>query len=39
MAGIPMVFYFIAFLLIWKVYELDKAKVEENTAFLKQKQL
>jgi len=39
MAGIPMVFYFLAFLLIWKVYKLDKAKVEENTALLKQKQL
>jgi len=39
MAGIPMIFYFIAFLLIWKVYELDKVKVEENTALLKQKQL
>jgi GPH family glycoside/pentoside/hexuronide:cation symporter len=39
MAGIPMAFYFLAFLLIWKVYKLDKARVAENTEYLKQKQL
>ena len=39
MAGIPMIFYFLAFLLIWKVYELDKAKVAKNSEILKQKQL
>jgi len=39
MAGIPMIFYFLAFLLIWKVYELDKAKVAKNSEVLKQKQL
>ncbi len=39
MAGIPMAFYFLAFLLIWKAYKLDKAKVEENSELLKQKQL
>jgi GPH family glycoside/pentoside/hexuronide:cation symporter len=39
MAGIPMAFYFLAFLLIWKVYKLDKARVSENTEYLKQKQL
>ena len=38
-AGIPMIFYFIAFLLIWKVYDLDKAKVAENAEIIKQKQL
>ncbi len=39
MAGIPMIFYFLAFIIIWKVYKLDKAKVAENTEFLKQKHL
>ncbi len=39
MAGIPMIFYFIAFLLIWRVYKLDKERVAENTDSLKQKQL
>jgi GPH family glycoside/pentoside/hexuronide:cation symporter len=39
MAGIPMAFYFFAFILIWKVYKLDMAQVAENTEFLKQKQL
>jgi len=39
MAGIPMIFYFLAFLLIWKMYKLDKAKVIENSEILKQKQL
>ena len=39
MAGIPMIFYFLAFLLIWKVYKLNKAKVAENTEILNQKQL
>ena len=38
-AGIPMAFYFLAFLLIWKVYKLDVAKVAENTEYLKQKHL
>lgn len=39
MAGIPMIFYFLAFLLIWKFYELDKAKVAKNSEILIQKQL
>jgi len=39
MAGIPMAFYFLAFLLIWRIYKLDMGKVAENTEYLKQKQL
>jgi GPH family glycoside/pentoside/hexuronide:cation symporter len=39
MLGIPMAFYFLGFLLIWKVYNLDKETVLKNTEFLKQKQL
>jgi GPH family glycoside/pentoside/hexuronide:cation symporter len=39
MVGIPMIFYFLGFLLIWKVYKLDKESVLKNTEFLKQKQL
>jgi GPH family glycoside/pentoside/hexuronide:cation symporter len=39
MVGIPMVFYFLGFILIWKVYNLDKETVLKNTEFLKQKHL
>ena len=39
MVGIPMAFYFLGFLLIWKVYKLDKETVLKNTEFLKQKHL
>jgi GPH family glycoside/pentoside/hexuronide:cation symporter len=39
MVGIPMVFYFLGFIIIWKVYNLDKETVLKNTEFLKQKHL
>jgi len=39
MAGIPMMFYFLAFLLIWRIYALNKANVEENTEILKRRNL
>lgn len=39
MAGLPMIFYFIGFLLMWKVYTLDKTCVEKNTELLQQKLL
>jgi len=39
MAGIPMLFYFIGFLLMWRVYSLTKSRVEEHTQLLSQKQL
>ena len=39
MAGIPMAFYFLGFLLIWKVYTLSKSRVAENTELLQQKLL
>jgi len=34
---IPQIFYFIGFLLMWKVYELDMACVAENRELLEQK--
>ncbi|MBD3255108.1 MAG: MFS transporter [Candidatus Lokiarchaeota archaeon] len=39
MAGFPMLFYFIGFLLIWRVYTLDQACVAENKELLQQKLL
>jgi GPH family glycoside/pentoside/hexuronide:cation symporter len=36
---IPMIFYFIGFLLMWRVYELDMACVEENKELLQKKLL
>ena len=39
MAGLPMIFYFIGFLLMWKVYTLDKACVAENKELLQRKLL
>ncbi len=39
MAGIPMIFYFIAFLSIWRIYNLNKDRVRENTNLLKQRHL
>ena len=39
MVGLPMIFYFIGFLLMWKVYTLDKACVAENKELLQSKLL
>ncbi|MBD3255038.1 MAG: MFS transporter [Candidatus Lokiarchaeota archaeon] len=39
MVGIPMAFYFLAFLLIWRIYTLDKACVSDNTVLLEQRAL
>jgi GPH family glycoside/pentoside/hexuronide:cation symporter len=39
MVGLPMIFYFIGFLLMWKVYTLDKACVTKNKDLLQRKLL
>ena len=39
MAGIPMIFYFIGFLLMWRVYKLDKVAVDANVKLLQEKVL
>jgi len=39
MVGLPMIFYFIGFLLMWKVYTLDKACVAQNKELLQKKLL
>lgn len=39
MAGIPMIFYFMGFLLMWKVYDLDLGKVESNKKTIIEEQL
>jgi Na+/melibiose symporter-like transporter len=37
MAGIPMVFYLMAFIVMWKFYELTSEKVVENQKILKER--
>ena len=39
MVGLPMIFYFIGFLLMWKVYTLDKVCVAQNKELLQKKLL
>jgi GPH family glycoside/pentoside/hexuronide:cation symporter len=39
MVGLPMIFYFIGFLLMWKVYNLDRVRVSENKELLLKKLL
>ena len=39
MALIPMIFYFIAFILIWRIYDLTPEKVHKNQKLLKEKEL
>ena len=37
MALIPMIFYFIAFIIMWRIYDLTPEKVHENQNLLKEK--